>query len=171
MANPYYDPRASYFAGRDYYDQFGIDRRDKRDLLRQGYERSDVRRMVREVPNKPWDGRQFFNTDLGRQAEMQNPGGALTRYGAKLGYTGESAFDRWFRSQQPRMMEGLAAAQTKNPFLRPTEYFNQLGPGGGGGNFNGRRARSYWQNRYAALTPDQRGEDPSAYGTNRQQWV
>lgn len=163
----YYNPRSSYGARKDYYDQFGIDRQDRRDLARQGYDRDAIRRMERQVPDEPWGGKPFYKTDLGRHAEMQNPQTALTRYGARLGFDGQSTFDNWFRSQYGRILEGLSAAQSRNPFLNPSDYLRRLGPGGGG---NVRRTQNFWQDKYAALTPEQRGENP-LYANNQQRWI
>ncbi len=82
----------------------------------------------------------------------QNPDAAFTRFGAQIGLPGdESPFARWFRQQFGRTQTGYGAAAATNPLLMYRDYLGGLG------------SFADWQRRFMALTPQQRGEQQTAF--------
>lgn len=91
-------------------------------------------------------------TPWGSQLLELNPDAAFTRYGAMAGLPGdESPFARWFRTQFGRTQTGYAAAAATNPLLMYRDYLSGLG------------SFADWQRRFMQLTPQQRGEQQTAF--------
>lgn len=81
-----------------------------------------------------------------------NPDAAFTRQGSLLGLPGDdSPFARWFRTQFQRTQTGYGAAAATNPLLTYRNYLGGLG------------SFADWQRRFMALTPQQRGEQQTAF--------
>lgn len=101
---------------------------------------SDEVGLARRQANRtPWGGKPFQDTDLGRAAERQNPTTAITNTLAPAHTaTGGTDYDRWLDEQQPQLMAGLQAAQSRNPLLEPRDYLKRVSG----------RDPAYWQNRY-----------------------
>ncbi len=101
-------------------------------------------------PNGRVGGQRFLQTPWGQQMATENPQASYLHYANAWGGGTDTAYGRWLQQQAQPTIANYNAELLEDPFLKFAKYMRQLGP-------------ESFQNQYAAMAPQARGEQPNLY--------